>query len=57
VADELVFMDDAVSGAEFATRPGFVALMASLKPRPPSRSWSWPRSRGSGGSRSRSPTR
>jgi DNA invertase Pin-like site-specific DNA recombinase len=34
VADEFVFVDDAVSGAEFATRPGFVALMASLKPRP-----------------------
>jgi DNA invertase Pin-like site-specific DNA recombinase len=34
-ADEFVFVDDAVSGAEFATRPGFVALMASLKPRPP----------------------
>jgi DNA invertase Pin-like site-specific DNA recombinase len=30
-----VFVDDAVSGAEFATRPGFVRLMAALKPRPP----------------------
>jgi DNA invertase Pin-like site-specific DNA recombinase len=35
VVDDLVFVDDAVSGAEFATRPGFVRLMASLKPRPP----------------------
>jgi DNA invertase Pin-like site-specific DNA recombinase len=34
VTDEFVFMDDAVSGAEFATRPGFVGLMATLKPRP-----------------------
>jgi DNA invertase Pin-like site-specific DNA recombinase len=35
VADEFVFVDDAVSGAEFATRPGFVRLMAALRPRPP----------------------
>ena len=28
-------MDDGISGAEFANRPGFVRLMAALKPRPP----------------------
>jgi len=30
-----VFIDDGISGAEFATRPGFVRLMNALKPRPP----------------------
>src|SRR5262245_34207312 len=35
VDDAHVFVDDGVSGAEFAARPGFVRLMASLKPRPP----------------------
>jgi DNA invertase Pin-like site-specific DNA recombinase len=35
VPDECVFVDDAVSGAEFATRPGFVRLMRALKPYPP----------------------
>src|SRR5438093_13055660 len=35
VLDEYVFVDDAVSGAEFATRPGFVRLMRALKPYPP----------------------
>src|SRR4051794_33030534 len=30
-----VFVDDGISGAEFAGRPGFVRLMAALKPRPP----------------------
>jgi hypothetical protein len=34
VLDECVFVDDAVSGAEFATRPGFVRLMSVLKPHP-----------------------
>src|SRR5215212_10713391 len=29
------FVDDGISGAEFANRPGFVRLMAALKPRPP----------------------
>jgi site-specific DNA recombinase len=33
VADEHVYVDDGISGAEFATRPGFVRLMNSLKPR------------------------
>jgi site-specific DNA recombinase len=30
-----VYVDDGISGAEFARRPGFVRLMAALKPRPP----------------------
>ena len=29
-----VFVDDGISGAEFATRPGFLRLMNALKPRP-----------------------
>jgi DNA invertase Pin-like site-specific DNA recombinase len=32
---DLVFVDDGISGAEFAGRPGFVRLMNALKPRPP----------------------
>jgi DNA invertase Pin-like site-specific DNA recombinase len=35
VRDEYVFLDDGISGAEFANRPGFVRLMASLNPRAP----------------------
>lgn len=35
VADEHVYTDDGVSGAEFANRPGFVRLMNALTPRPP----------------------
>jgi DNA invertase Pin-like site-specific DNA recombinase len=35
VADERVYLDDGVSGAEFANRPGFLRLMNSLKPRAP----------------------
>jgi site-specific DNA recombinase len=35
VDDDCVYVDDGISGAEFANRPGFVRLMASLKPRPP----------------------
>jgi site-specific DNA recombinase len=31
VADEHVYVDDAMSGAEFATRPGFLRLMNALK--------------------------
>ena len=34
-APEFVYVDDGVSGAEFATRPGFLRLMNALKPRPP----------------------
>src|SRR5918995_1789815 len=35
VPEACIFVDDGISGAEFANRPGFVRLMASLKPRPP----------------------
>jgi site-specific DNA recombinase len=32
--DASIFVDDGISGAEFANRPGFLRLMNSLKPRP-----------------------
>jgi DNA invertase Pin-like site-specific DNA recombinase len=35
VADEHVYSDSGISGAEFARRPGLVRLLAVLKPRPP----------------------
>ena len=35
VPDELIFVDDGISGAEFERRPGFQRLLASLKHRPP----------------------
>ena len=35
VADEQVYVDDGIPGAEFANRPGFLRLMNALKPRPP----------------------
>ena len=35
VADEYVYADDGISGAEFVKRPGFIRLMNALKPRPP----------------------
>ena len=35
VDESLIFVDDGISGAEFANRPGFVRLMNALKPRPP----------------------
>ena len=35
VLSEYVFSDDGISGAEFERRPGLMALMGSLKPRPP----------------------
>jgi DNA invertase Pin-like site-specific DNA recombinase len=35
VADEHVYVDDEISGAEFANRPGFLRLMNALKPRAP----------------------
>jgi DNA invertase Pin-like site-specific DNA recombinase len=35
VDDAFVFVDDGISGAEFANRPGFLRLMNSLKPRAP----------------------
>jgi site-specific DNA recombinase len=34
VADEHVYVDDGISGAEFAKRPGFLRLMNALKPKP-----------------------
>ncbi len=34
VDDSCVFVDDGVSGAEFANRPGFLRLMNALKPKP-----------------------
>src|SRR6188508_231243 len=34
VVDEHVYVDDGISGAEFANRPGFLRLMNALKPRP-----------------------
>jgi DNA invertase Pin-like site-specific DNA recombinase len=35
VADEHVYSDDGISGAEFLKRPSFLALMNALRPRPP----------------------
>jgi DNA invertase Pin-like site-specific DNA recombinase len=35
VADEHVYADDGISGAEFLKRPGFLRLMNALKPHPP----------------------
>lgn len=35
VAEEHIYSDDGISGAEFVKRPGFIRLMNSLKPRPP----------------------
>lgn len=35
VAEEHVYSDDGISGAEFVKRPGFIRLMSALKPKPP----------------------
>ena len=35
VADAHIYVDDGISGAEFAHRPGFLRLMNALKPSPP----------------------
>src|SRR5207245_1259705 len=35
VAEEHIYADDGISGAEFVKRPGFLRLMNALKPRPP----------------------
>jgi DNA invertase Pin-like site-specific DNA recombinase len=35
VDEQFIFVDDGVSGAEFANRPGFLRLMNALKPRAP----------------------
>ena len=37
VVDEHVYVDDGISGAEFANRLGFLRLMNARKPRPPHR--------------------
>lgn len=34
IPDEFVFVDDGISGAEFANRPGYLRLLNALKPRP-----------------------
>jgi site-specific DNA recombinase len=34
IDESAIFVDDGISGAEFAARPGFVRLMNALKPRP-----------------------
>jgi site-specific DNA recombinase len=34
VADDHVYVDDGISGAEFVKRPGFLRLMNALKPKP-----------------------
>src|SRR4029450_8746692 len=35
VDESSIYVDDGISGAEFANRPGFLRLMNALKPRPP----------------------
>ncbi len=35
VTEEHIYVDDGISGAEFANRPGFLRLMNALKPKPP----------------------
>lgn len=35
VAEPHVYQDDGISGAEFLKRPGYLALMNALRPRPP----------------------
>ena len=35
VAEDYIYVDDGISGAEFVKRPGFLRLMNALKPKPP----------------------
>jgi DNA invertase Pin-like site-specific DNA recombinase len=35
VDEQYIYVDDGISGAEFANRPGFLRLMNTLKPRAP----------------------
>ena len=35
VATDHIYIDDGISGAEFANRPGFLRLMNALRPTPP----------------------
>ena len=37
VAEEHIYFDDGISGAEFVKRPGFIRLMNAVKPTPPFR--------------------
>jgi DNA invertase Pin-like site-specific DNA recombinase len=57
VDEASVFIDDGVSGAEFANRPGFLLLMNALKPRPAFQVLVCPRRIGSDAKRSKRPTR
>lgn len=34
IDESRIFVDDGISGAEFANRPGYLRLLNSLKPRP-----------------------
>lgn len=34
IAEEYIYSDDGISGAEFAKRPGLVRLLSALKPKP-----------------------
>ena len=45
VNEACVFVDNGFSGAEFAKRPGFMRLMASLTPRPAYQVLTCPKSR------------
>jgi site-specific DNA recombinase len=57
VDEGCIFVDDGISGAEFAMRPGFVRLMAALKPKPRFKCSSCPKNRGSDARPSRRRTR
>ena len=57
VDDAHVYVDDGISGAEFANRPGFVRLMSSLNRGRRSRCSSCPKSHVSDVKRSKRPTR
>ncbi|MFZ1804034.1 MAG: recombinase family protein, partial [Nitrospira sp.] len=35
IAEQHIYSDDGISGAEFVKRPGFLRLMNALKPKPP----------------------
>ena len=35
VADDYIYVDDGISGAEFKKRPGLARLLGTLLPRPP----------------------
>ena len=55
VDESHVYVDDGISGAEFANRPGFLRLMNSLKPRARFQVLVMSRSPGSDATRSRPP--